>query len=283
MIDRYWDATLSSQESLLANKAWNILIILDACRADFFDTHWPCTEVVNATANVTYRFIHKLARILVEQEVLFITANPVVSRELANYDALPNYHFSVARVYEYGWGHYGPLKLPSVHPVTVNQVVTEYLAEFGQPRRMVIHYLQPHAPYIGQHSLPQACWGNNMNDALSLEMNRMPEIKAAGKAGQLDISKLRMAYYENVELVAGYVKALLPSLCGNVVITADHGEMLGENNEFEHSCLPIYPELMTVPWRVEDRGPYQATPIARKFTETEDADVKAKLAALGYM
>jgi len=53
---------------------------------------------------------------------------------------------------------------------------------------------------------------------------------------------------ENLEFVLGYVDELLEILPGNFLITADHGELLGEYGKYEHHERYNYKELIEVPW-----------------------------------
>ena len=69
-------------------------------------------------------------------------------------------------------------------------------------------------------------------------------------ARKLGVEKLRRAYEENLKLVLSYVNELVSYLRreGLVVITADHGELLGERGLFGHPERVRVPELVEVPW-----------------------------------
>jgi len=47
------------------------------------------------------------------------------------------------------------------------------------------------------------------------------------------------AYKENLRIVLDYVAKLCRKLSGNIVITSDHGELLGEEGAYEHPNGPI--------------------------------------------
>jgi len=56
------------------------------------------------------------------------------------------------------------------------------------------------------------------------------------------VAGVRNAYRENLELVLNYVKQLVAEIpSGKIIITADHGEWLGEDGRYGHA-------LMEVPW-----------------------------------
>jgi len=62
---------------------------------------------------------------------------------------------------------------------------------------------------------------------------------------------VREAYRENLEIVLKeIVKGLLPKIPRDrkVVITSDHGELLGENGMFFHPADVRHPALNTVFW-----------------------------------
>lgn len=62
-------------------------------------------------------------------------------------------------------------------------------------------------------------------------------------------SKLRLAYAENLNLVMKEVKKTVQRLPDKkIVITADHGELLGENGLYEHPRWINHPILTEVPW-----------------------------------
>ena len=58
------------------------------------------------------------------------------------------------------------------------------------------------------------------------------------------------SYEENLKIVMTYTKQLIVHLPpGRVVITADHGELLGEGNFFGHSKhIPRCSIILDVPW-----------------------------------
>ena len=62
------------------------------------------------------------------------------------------------------------------------------------------------------------------------------------------IKGLRNAYKENLEIVLESVADLLENISGNILITADHGEYLGENRLYGHGLVPRRPPIVDVPW-----------------------------------
>lgn len=67
------------------------------------------------------------------------------------------------------------------------------------------------------------------------------------------IEALKKYYEDNLRIVLSYVAKLIKNLHGKIIITADHGELLGEYGFYEHACGKGYPELVEVPWLEIDR------------------------------
>lgn len=59
---------------------------------------------------------------------------------------------------------------------------------------------------------------------------------------------LRNAYTENLEVVLESVAELLENASGRILITADHGEYLGEYRRYSHGLVPRRPPIVEVPW-----------------------------------
>jgi hypothetical protein len=101
-------------------------------------------------------------------------------------------------------------------------------------------------------------------------------------------------YEENLRLVLPYVKQLLEAFSGKTVITADHGEMLGNpttrvpirlgKKRYNHPGKTYVPELRVVPWHTVDTGSRRQ--ISSEPPEADDVvseeEINNQLEALGY-
>jgi membrane-anchored protein YejM (alkaline phosphatase superfamily) len=77
---------------------------------------------------------------------------------------------------------------------------------------------------------------------------------------------LRKAYRENLRLVLESVAELLENVSGNILITADHGEYLGENRRYGHGLVPRHYPIIEVPWLViEENKPKREKNIEREI------------------
>lgn len=110
-------------------------------------------------------------------------------------------------------------------------------------KRMVIHFLQPHIPYV---------YGDNLNDIWpprQLRFNNLRELRTYIKK---HVKEAKNAYIRSVKYVLKYVKYLIPLLNGKVIITSDHGELFGEYGLYEHPAVYLEP-LLAVPWLIVEK------------------------------
>ncbi len=278
---------MKRQADLLRETDWNVLLILDACRWDAFDSVTPVdAQPVRSMAWCTRHWMPRFAQVLDGEPVLYVSANPVCERELITKAEHPN--FTWLSIWRHGWGRHGQHNMPTVHPADVAVAVRGYLLAHGQPERMVVHFVQPHVPFIGTGALPYADWGHVEGCAFAPELQRTQHCRDALREGQVTAAELRQAYLGNFALVWRWVVTLIwGTLSGQVVVTADHGELLGDDGRYGHT-YGARPELMTVPWwQPPVRHPLNSQPIAGHDAGTgplgpDDAVMLERLKDLGY-
>ncbi len=187
------------------------------------------------------------------------------------------------RLWETEWALHGPDQIPSVHPERVNAAVRDYVARHGQPEHMIVQYLQPHSPFIGEVALPFTQWGE-LPDEFSKLAHDLPSPAQAVREGKVTWDDVRTAYVSNLRLVLEHARALAAELKGRIAITADHGELLGEGGRFGHDPTLTYRELYLVPWMETDNGAFTPAPVAEGHDADADQDVmEDRLRSLGYM
>ena len=78
-------------------------------------------------------------------DVVYISANPHINSkfEVKGFNAKDHF-FRVIDVWKWGWNE----GLGTVHPKKVNEAVQTFKDNYSD-KRFIIHYLQPHEPYIG--------------------------------------------------------------------------------------------------------------------------------------
>jgi hypothetical protein len=274
---------LPKQSRLLAGD-WSVLLILDACRSDYFNrVADPAAPVVRSLAACTRYWVRDFGALLAAQgidDVLWMTANAVVDRVVRRYklDSV-----RLISLWRERWEEIGEARIPSVRPEAVNEEVRAYLAAHGQPRRMIVQYIQPHAPYIGRRQLPLAKTGRGAGKFWEA-LKKMQSPQHAVGEGALTWDDVRDAYADNLALVWEAARSLAGDLKGKVVVTSDHGEVLGEDGRFGHDCSWPTEKLRRVPWLEFDNGGFSPTPVVGgEVVDADSVEMENRLRALGYM
>jgi hypothetical protein len=104
------------------------------------------------------------------------------------------------------------------------------------------------------------------------------------RRGEVSHETFWQAYRSNLDVVLDDVALLLDNHDGEkVVLTADHGDALGEWGIYDHPAGCLHPVVKNVPWvetTATDTGEYNP-----EFQRegTSDADVQERLRSLGYV
>jgi hypothetical protein len=118
----------------------------------------------------------------------------------------------------------------AVHPRTITDRAISVARELD-PDRLIVHYMQPHAPHIG--------------DEHGLGGNIFPRLQN----GEITEDEAWRSYMENLRLVLDELSLLLENLdASTVAITADHGEAFGEYGFYAHPIGCPLPSVRRVPW-----------------------------------
>jgi len=257
---------------------WDNLLVLDACRFDAFARRHdlPGTlEARTSRAASTREWLHANFAGRDLRDTIYVTASPMLYRNREAVDA--TFH-EVSEVWmERGWND----EFRTVLPETLT-AEARAAAESHPEKRLLVHYIQPHYPFIGPT-------GRELFDLDRLDFRWNDAL-----TGDLDVDpgEIRTAYRENLDVVLPYVEELLTALGGKTVVTSDHGQMLGER------CVPvpirdyghppgIYSEgLVRVPWLEYENGPRREITVGeeRATGGAADEDVVAdRLEQLGYV
>jgi len=268
----------------IINEDWDTLIILDACRFDVFNDVFSDTtgelKKVESKASATGQFLRANFADRELHDTVYVTANPQLYRVQDGTDgAKPinvQFHDQI-EVWKDNWHE----EHGTVMPKEVTEAALD-AAEKYPHKRHIIHFLQPHAPYVGTTGIEElpteytSFWG-------------------AFRKGKINVSleTAKEAYRENVELALPHVSRLLSEIEGKTVVTADHGELLGERDSpipirrFGHPAHTSHPKLIDVPWLVHERGSRPHIVSERPDRECGDRSVDSdlvsdRLQALGY-
>ncbi len=236
---------LVEKPTLVTDKDWDTLIVLDACRYDAMTEVWaggggsPVLPSVISPGTTTLlwieaNFVNNPAKTQME-DVTVIAGNPYMSEAYFDFRGWPYPFRESIDVWKGGWDG----TLEAVPPKEVFRAAREV-----QGGRILAHFYQPHSPFIQD---PDITWA---------------EIEAA----EVSLERARRAYGDNLRLALAWALRLVESVEGRVVITADHGELFGEYGLFAHPHKVFVPELVTVPW-IELRGGETPQPLERLTRE----------------
>lgn len=248
---------------------WDVLLILDACRVDLMagvaDQFEFCSELTTkrSVGSESKEWMEKTFVETYSEKIAdtaYVTANPH-SEEIIN-----NGDFElVDEVWNYAWDH----QISTVHarPVT-DRLIS--VARERDPEFLIGHYMQPHAafipnPELGEHNdeFENSIWRSILRGRVSKEA-------------------IWDAYRDNLIYVLQEVEILLQNIdAETVVITADHGNAIGEWGIYGHPKTPIR-VIREVPWietTATDSGSHR--PEAHHDTDI-DYSVEERLADLGY-
>jgi hypothetical protein len=270
-----------------AGEDWDYLVVLDACRFDFFErVHGEYLEGTlekrRSPASSTPEWAAEAFPD--EYDIAYVSANPFINGigvaldetkwgSSCGYSWRATDHFAeVLDAWTEGWDD----DLGTVPPREVNRIVAANRGTLDDHDRVVVHYLQPHAPYISGGSGrklghlrkgvetggdagddgPVAAARRRVESALgrsefAMKLGMLVELSPstlldAGRRGSKAV--IERLYEQNLRLVLEAVTDLVADLDGRVVVTSDHGEAFGEQGVWEHHVDTHIPPLVEVPW-----------------------------------
>lgn len=262
-----------------------LLVILDACRFDAFASIYgsyftgDLTRAWSAGYD-TFQYVHRCWPDEYPKVVYLSGATPVNSHKSLFEGAYLKSLYGGYRPREHigtivdVWNHHWEPELGTCPPGPVaDHTITAI--ENGADR-LVAHFFQPHAPYVGKPKTGEFRLLGHVNNKNATPSSGEPAdnpIWTAVRNGDISDDELRSAYYANLEAVLVHacrvVKAGLDADL-QVVVMADHGEALGEYGWYAHPRGVPNPYLRVIPWlEVSDLQP-QGRELARKAPRVVD-------------
>ena len=259
---------------------WDTLCILDACRYDMFARRSSLPgrlESRRSKASSTPEFLQTNFDGRDLRDTVYVTANPQFYQ---NQDSLQTQFHEVVNIWrEEGWDEdYG-----TVLPETVTEYATRAARDYPN-KRLLVHYMQPHYPFIDADTTFDK---GHMTGA---DRENVWEKLLSGTL-DVDQDEIWRIYEENLDRALPAVRELMEGLDGKTVITADHGNMVGERSfpipirEWGHPRGIYTEELVTVPWLEFESGPRREIKTGEASTQSVDVDdgvVADRLQHLGY-
>ncbi len=259
---------------------WDYLILLDACRLDLFrevvDPGTP--HVVSGGSSTSEWMVWNFDRdcsdtVYVAGNPHFATANLVKTLGRSPFA-------DVVEVWDHGWDEV----LKTVPPHQVTNGAMKALAMHPE-KRVIVHYNQPHHPFIADPELLSMDDGTFRKfEGRSSRPTDHRIIWDAARTGKVSRKRVWTGYRKNLELVMTEVAKVVDVVHGRVVVTADHGNAMGESFIWGHPNGMRLPALVNVPWYVikdEERAPpdVEREPVV-PLTDIEAQRVRDRIRAL---
>jgi hypothetical protein len=248
---------------------WDNLIILDACRYDAFAARSDLPgklEYRTSRASTTRQFIRANFAEKTLHDIVYVSANEWYAKLKDEIDT---------EIHAFEFVDRDALNGLTSRPQTATETALD-AAERYPKKRLIIHYMQPHHPYLGE-----------VGQRINHEGGLMETVRKNGLSRRTVVQ----AYCENLDLVLENVEPLLEELSGKTVVTADHGELLGDPERpipirrYSHPKDVYVEELVKVPWLIRDNGDRKeviAEPPTQEIGEFDVDELRQRLENLGY-
>ncbi|PSQ19956.1 hypothetical protein BRD00_00545 [Halobacteriales archaeon QS_8_69_26] len=257
------------------DREWDLLVVLDACRADLMaaaapDHDWipEDPETTVALGGTSTEWLDRTFGDLPDDVLAgtaYVTGNPYSDSHIEH-----DRFGLVDEVWRYAWDD--DLGTIPARPITDRTIEACRRGEFD---RVVAHYMQPHFPCV-----PCEDAGGGMDlESFGEEPVSVWEELRFGRRTRADIWA---DYLANCHYALEEVELLLENVDAAVAVTADHGNAMGEWHLYGHVERVALPALREVPWveaAATDRGTHDPAEYDRGRADDEVTD---RLEALGY-
>lgn len=245
------------------NENWDVCIILDTCRPDALNSLTGEYEflpdeilTVTSTGGSTLEWI---CNTFIKEHIdeisntVYVSGNVWPDRILGgnwrpedhlgaswaptSWDVVTDLDlYEIRNVWKFSDSDYSTGDAPHVP----SPQVTDHAIDIGRslnPKKLIVHYLQPHSPYISNAI-------QEKRDLTDLERDPFHYLQQGG-----DREQVWEYYLDDLRMALDSVEVLLENLdAEDVVITADHGEAFGELLMHGHRSGSLNPAIRRVPW-----------------------------------
>jgi hypothetical protein len=254
---------------------WDNLVILDACRYDAFaGIAAPRLEGSlgsrTSRGSSTREFVRANFAGKRAHDTVYASANSWYARLRDEIDA------EIFKFVELNGEDYRDPETKTFHPEPVTENAKRVHDDYPD-KRLIVHYVQPHTPFMGPTAEQ---YFTQYGKATLPTLAKQPDVTR---------DRIRAAYEETLETVLPYVADIVEYVEGKTVVTADHGELLGERRwpipfrGYGHHAGIYREELVRVPWLetpTADRKTIVAETPERDAVEATAVD--DRLRDLGY-
>lgn len=288
---------LTSRYALGTNiytREWDVLLVLDGCRVDALravaseyewlgpiDSIWSVGSASHEWTSKTFTEDHKPEI----ADTALITANPFAKKvfddenypphsysipiDISNWSTVASEDFAYTEwCFQQIHGYEDLFPTQPARHMTDRGIIASRNLDVDH---LILHYFQPHRPFI--------------YDAVNT--NKLSEVDdkpyEARKRGAISRRDLWERYLKNLRYVLNDVELLLSNIdAKRVVITADHGELMGELNQYGHPEGVPHPALKKVPWAITSATNQETYEPPDDVSWEDDYDPEQQLRELGY-
>ncbi|WP_101297446.1 alkaline phosphatase family protein [Halegenticoccus soli] len=264
-------------------REWDLLVILDACRVDLLravEGEYAFVDgalgTLDSVGSMSAEWLEKTFAPEYADEMrrtAYVTGNPFTERVGLD----PNDFAALDEVWAYAWDEEARTIRP--RPLT-DRTIARCRGE--RPDRVIVHYMQPHAPFLSDPSL-----GTDLgtpDDGFG-EVTETKTVWQRLRDGEVDRGRVWNAYLDNLRIVLDDVALLLSNVdAGRAAITADHANAMGELGIWGHPDHVPLRAVKRVPWVVTsatDRGTHE--PADWRPDEGGERTIEQRLSDLGYV
>ncbi|GCF12066.1 hypothetical protein Harman_00010 [Haloarcula mannanilytica] len=261
------------------DRDWDVLILLDCTRVDMLqslsdefnmigeiDSH-PTPGTSSAEWMET-TFTEEYSDEM--QETVHVTANPNSSERLSSHDFR-----HLEEVWRDGWDS-------ELGTIPAREVTDRAIALHRQlnPCRMIVHYMQPHPPFIA----------NDEIEAVDVKKPGMEKskmnVRELHEQENYTSNDLWNAHLDNLRYVLKDVELVRSNIDADpLVISADHGQAFGERDVWGHPESTLAESVRLVPWCetvAHDKREYSPEFDVNQSIDSSDQSLEKKLEHLGY-
>ena len=263
------------------NREWDVLLVLDAFRADLMREladeveYIDCVGSVWSNASTSGEWMQRNfnERYATEMsETAFVCGNPHTGVHIEN----PEEFAVFDEIWKYAWDD----ETGTIKPESLNDRAIKTWRK-KSPDRMIVHYMQPHFP-----SVPNPELGSEIDPASNVTGEVLWEsVWDSLRDGEVTKAEVWAAYRENARYILSEIELLLNNIdASKVILTADHGNSFGTYGIYGHPYGAPIRALREVPWcetTATDSGEYQPS-VSPERSDLVNSEVEQRLSDLGY-
>jgi hypothetical protein len=271
---------IPSDETNIFDREWDVLVILDGCRVDLMQEvaeEYSFIDDVEEISSVGSMSLEWMRKTFDEAPIEELRSTTYVTANIFSKEVLQNSELSrLEEVWRYGWDD--ELNTIPARPITDKAIE---IMRSDSPKRMIIHYMQPHHPFVAGGGVANQFnpdpFGRD-NDGISTSRT----VWDALRRGEIERDAVWESYKENLRYVLGDVSLLKENVnAEKLIISADHGNAVGEWGIYDHPIGFLHPSVKNVPW-VETSATDEGTYEPQTPENQSDTSINERLSALGY-